>query len=56
METGERRGHGPDACNLAACHACAVVSEPASEEFNRFLDRGLVVGTPQVRSLGYFQP
>lgn len=55
MEMGERGGQGPDACNLAACHACALVPETACEEFNRFLDRGLVVGTPENRSLGYFQ-
>ncbi|WP_339323492.1 DUF1998 domain-containing protein [Paenibacillus sp. FSL W8-0194] len=34
---------GPDSCNLAACHSCSLVPETACEEFNRFLDRGLVV-------------
>lgn len=34
---------GPDSCNLAACHNCSLVPETACEEFNRFLDRGLVV-------------
>lgn len=34
---------GPDSCNLAACHSCSLVPETSCEEFNRFLDRGLVV-------------
>lgn len=34
---------GPDSCNIAACHSCSLVPETACEEFNRFLDRGLVV-------------
>jgi hypothetical protein len=53
MEMG-RFGQGPDSCNLAACHNCALVPETACEEFNRFLDRGLVVGTHADRSLGFF--
>ena len=31
------------------------VPETACEEFNSFLDRALVVGTPDEPSLGYFQ-
>jgi hypothetical protein len=54
MEVGTRAGQGPDACNLAACHNCALVPETACEEFNRFLDRGLVVGTAEDRALGFF--
>lgn len=53
MEAGEA-GQGPDSCNLAACHGCVLVPETACEEFNRFLDRGLVVGTHADPSLGYF--
>lgn len=49
------QGQGPDSCNLAACHSCALVPETACEEFNRFLDRGLVVGTLEEPCLGYFQ-
>jgi hypothetical protein len=55
MEVGSQSGQGPDSCNLAACHNCALVPETACEEFNRFLDRGLVVGTPENPSLGFFQ-
>ncbi|MGW4343209.1 DrmB family protein [Micrococcus luteus] len=53
MDAGER-GQGPDSCNLAACHGCALVPETSCEEFNRFLDRGLVVGTFDDPTLGYF--
>ncbi|WP_084285233.1 DUF1998 domain-containing protein [Solirubrobacter soli] len=54
MEIGMSSGQGPDSCNLAACHSCALVPETACEEFNRFLDRGLVVGTPNHPELGFF--
>jgi hypothetical protein len=54
MELGARAGQGPDACNLAACHNCALVPETACEEFNRFLDRGLVVGDFGNLQLGFF--
>jgi hypothetical protein len=54
MELGEA-GQGPDSCNMAACHNCALVPETACEEFNRFLDRALVVGTFDDRELGFFQ-
>lgn len=54
MEVGSTSGQGPDSCNLAACHNCALVPETACEQFNRFLDRGLVVGSMNDPSLGYF--
>jgi hypothetical protein len=53
MDAGEK-GQGPDSCNLAACHGCALLPETSCEEFNRFLDRGLVVGTLEDDTLGYF--
>lgn len=53
MDAGEK-GQGPDSCNLAACHGCALLPETSCEEFNRFLDRGLVIGTFAEPSLGYF--
>lgn len=53
MDAGEK-GQGPDSCNLAACHGCALLPETSCEEFNRFLDRGLVVGTFSDPKLGYF--
>lgn len=54
MEIGTTSGQGPDSLNLAACHSCGLVPETACEEFNRFLDRGLVVGTVEDPSLGFF--
>ena len=53
MEAGEK-GQGPDSCNLAACHGCALLPETSCEEVNRFLDRGLVIGTFDDPTLGYF--
>lgn len=53
MDAGER-GQGPDSCNLAACHGCALLPETSCEEFNRFLDRGLVIGTFSHPDLGFF--
>lgn len=54
METGSQWGQGPDSCNLAACHNCCLVPETACEEFNRFLDRAVVVGTAEDRAAGFF--
>jgi hypothetical protein len=53
MDAGEK-GQGPGSCNLAACHGCALLPETSCEEFNRFLDRGLVIGTFADPTLGYF--
>lgn len=53
MDAGEK-GQGPDSCNLAACYGCALLPETSCEEFNRFLDRGLVVGTLVDPTLGFF--
>ncbi|WP_029253515.1 DUF1998 domain-containing protein [Paraoerskovia marina] len=53
MDAG-KHGQGTDSCNLAACHGCALVPETSCEEFNRFLDRGLVIGTFDEPDLGFF--
>ena len=45
---------GPDSCNLAACHNCALVPETACEAMNRFLDRALLVGTLDDPTVGFF--
>jgi hypothetical protein len=39
----------------ASCHSCLLTSETSCEEFNAFLDRALLVGTPAEPALGYFQ-
>jgi hypothetical protein len=54
MEIGTAHGQGPDSCNLAACHSCGLVPETACEEFNRFLDRGLLIGAPDEPNVGFF--
>ena len=50
----ESDASGTDSLNLAACHACVLLPEVSCEEFNVFLDRALVVGSPSDPSLGYF--
>jgi len=40
--------------SLAACHACVLSPETSCEEFNRFLDRALLVGSTKDPSLGFF--
>src|SRR5690606_1122360 len=40
--------------NGAACHACLLASETSCEEFNTFLVRALLIGTPTQPELGFF--
>ena len=47
-------GQGPESCNLAACHNCALLPETCCECGNRLLDRGTIVGTLDDRSIGFF--
>jgi hypothetical protein len=54
LELGGSHGQGPENCNLAACHACALLPETTCEDMNKFLDRGLMIGTPSDPSLGFF--
>ena len=53
-EMGTSGGQGPDSCNLAACHNCALVPETACERFNRYLDRALVTGSLDNSGAGFF--
>ena len=47
--------HGrSEPANGATCHACLLAAETSCEEFNSFLDRALLVGTPGLPRLGYF--
>lgn len=50
----ESTGQGIEGANLAACHGCCLVPETSCEQGNRLLDRGMVVGRPGARELGYF--
>lgn len=43
-----------DSLSLAACHSCVLAPETACEQFNHFLDRALLVGTPADPQLGFF--
>lgn len=43
-----------DSLNLAACHACSLAPETSCEEFNQFLDRACLIGTPAAPELGFF--
>lgn len=54
LEAGRSGGQGPDSCNLAACHSCSLIPETACEEYNRFLDRAMLVGDFDNPGLGYF--
>lgn len=50
----ESSGQGIDSLNRAACHACALLPETSCEEGNRYLDRGILIGTPTDTKLGFF--
>lgn len=45
---------GADNVNIAACHCCVLLPETSCESFNRFLDRGMLIGTPDHPELGFF--
>lgn len=49
-------GQGRDSLNLAACYSCALIPETSCEEFNTFLDRGIVVGTMEAPDEGIYSP
>jgi hypothetical protein len=46
---------GDDDLSLAACHSCVLAPETSCEEFNRFLDRAMLVGTPTDPTAGFFE-
>ncbi|WP_199118058.1 DUF1998 domain-containing protein, partial [Pedobacter sp. ASV28] len=47
-------GQGPNSCNLAACHNCALLPETCCEESNMLLDRAMLIGELDNPSIGYF--
>ena len=47
-------GQGQDGCNLAACHNCALIPETSCENKNMLLDRGVLIGTLDNPSVGFF--
>ena len=52
----ERDGQGPGLLNLAACHACTLVPEPACEYGNTLLDRCFVKGAKDLPAFFERQP
>ena len=48
------QGQGRDSLNLSACYSCALVPETSCEEFNVFLDRGVVIGTFENPLIGFY--
>lgn len=50
----ESDSQGVDSLNLAACHSCTLLPETSCEELNTFLDRAMLVGTPEHPEVGFF--
>ena len=50
-EIGKRDGQGLEKINLAACHNCCLLAETSCEEFNRLLDRGVLID----KEFGFFK-
>lgn len=45
----------PEALSVANCHACVMLPETSCEHSNRFLDRGMLIGTESDPSVGFFR-
>ncbi|WHY94968.1 DUF1998 domain-containing protein [Neobacillus cucumis] len=54
-DIGNSSGQGHHHLNMAACHNCTYLPETSCEEFNVFLDRGLLIGIPENKEIGFFQ-
>ncbi|WDT56072.1 DUF1998 domain-containing protein [Streptomyces sp. G7(2002)] len=50
----ESDSSGVNGLNRAACHACILLPETSCEMNNTFLDRALLVGTPDEKVIGFF--
>ena len=50
----DSHGQGPNSCNLAACHNCALLPETCCEESNMLLDRAMLIGTLDLPEIGFF--
>lgn len=44
----------PERLSKAACHACVLAPETSCEEFNRFLDRAMLIGLEDKPESGFF--
>ena len=50
----DSEGQGRNSLNVAACHACSLVSETSCEKMNVFLDRNVLIGSLQHPEWGFF--
>lgn len=50
----ESEASGTDSLNLAACYACVLLPETSCETNNTFLDRAMLIGTPDDPATGFF--
>jgi hypothetical protein len=50
----ESEASGAGGLNLAACYACVLLPETSCEVNNTFLDRAMLIGTPDDPSIGFF--
>ncbi|TKK85825.1 DUF1998 domain-containing protein [Herbidospora galbida] len=50
----EAEAAGIDSLNLAACYACVLLPETSCETNNVFLDRAMLIGTPDDPLTGFF--
>lgn len=50
----ESGNSGSDGLNLAACHSCLLLPETSCELNNTFLDRAMLIGTPDRPNAGFF--
>ena len=48
------QGQGHESLNMGACYACSLIPETSCEEFNIFLDRGMLTGRIDNRTFGFF--
>jgi hypothetical protein len=52
---GQEFGQGFMGLNMAACHACCMLPESSCENINKFLDRGLLIGTLENPEIGFLK-
>ncbi len=50
----ESKGQGFLGTNLASCYSCSMLPETSCQYINRFLDRGLLIGTIENLYSGFF--
>jgi hypothetical protein len=55
METGSNKKIGGEESTLACCYACCLVPETSCEYFNKYLDRGFLIGTAENADVAFLQ-